>query len=433
MLPAFCFMERGQRMPSDADRTRQPCATSHRDWLIPYREEFLAELEELGYAPGTILHFCHAIDLFWEQVTVHGLGPGDIDAPVLAELQDAMPKRRSLNASRCRRSCLTRFADYLVAAGVIAAPAADSSPPPGRLERLGADYGDWLRRERGLGESTISDSRRFLKRFLTFLFGEDPGDLKGIGPQEVRAFLALPSAVPGRGQDLEAKASHLRRLFRFMFATGLTRRDLVPCVPKIATRSRHGASCHLSPEEVRRLVAVVNGDGTAGRRDRAVMLLLARLGLRGQEVAAIQLDDIDWRAGEMLVRGKRGLRDRMPLPVDVGEALADYVLNGRAGGSRHLFVTLRAPHRPFRTTYFIRSMLVDAFARSGVTPPEEGVRTRLLRHSLAVSMLDLGNSLDEVGDVLRHRSRTTTTIYARHGIKALRPLARTWPVQGEPR
>ncbi len=123
----------------------------------------------------------------------------------------------------------------------------------------------------------------------------------------------------------------------------------------------------------------------------------------------------------------------MPLPVDVGEAIADDVLNGRAGGSRRLFVTLRAPHRPFRTTHFIRSMLVGAFARSGVTPPGGRVRAHLLRHSLAVAMLDLGNSLDEVGDVLRHRSRAATTIYARHGIEALRPLARTWPVQGEPR
>ena len=419
-------------MPSDTDRTRPSDATCPADWLDPYREGFLAELGELGYASGTILNFRHAIDLFLEQVTVRGLGPGDIDAPVLAELQDAMPRPRSLNARRSRRSCLARFADHLITAGVIAAPAAEPSPPPGRLERLGTDYGDWLRRERGVSESTISDSRQFLGRFLTFLFGEEPGDLNGIGPQEVRAFLALPSAVPGRGRNLEAKASHLRRLFRFMFAAGLTRRDLVPCVPTIAARSKHGASCHLSPGEVSRLVAAVNGDGAAGRRDRAVMLLLARLGLRSQEVAAIRLDDIDWRAGEILVRGKRGLLDRMPLPVDVGEALADYVLNGRAGGSRHLFVTLRAPHRPVRTTHFIRSMLAGAFARSGVTPPEEGVCARLLRHSLAVSMLDLGNSLDEVGDVLRHRSRTTTTIYARHGIEALRPLARTWPVQGEP-
>lgn len=250
------------------------------------------------------------------------------------------------------------------------------------------------------------------------------------GRRSIRAFLALPSAVPGRGQGLETKAAHLRRQFRFMFTTGLTCHNLVASVPKVASRSRHGASCHLSPGEVRKLIAAVNVHGGGGRRDRAVMLLLARLGLRSQEIIALRLDDIDWRAGDILIRGKRGFHDRMPLPVDVGEALADYVLNERAGGSRFLFVTLRAPHRPARTTHFVRSMLVDAFERSSVTLPEGAAHARLLRHSLAVSMLNLGNSLDEVGDVLRHRSRATTAVYARHGIEALRPLARTWPVPG---
>ena len=420
-------------MPSQTGPTRQSPGTSLADWLIPYRLSFLAELEGLGYAPGTIGHFRAAIDLFREQVAARGLGPGDIDARGLAELQDAVPKPQSRGARRSRRSYLARFTDHLVTAGVIVAPAAEPLPPPNWLERLSAEYGDWLRLQRGLSRSTVSDCRRILKRFLVFLFGAEPGDLNSIGPENVCAFLALPSAVPGRGQGLDCKAAHLRQMFRFLFATGRTRRDLVPCVPKIAARSKLGASRHLSAEEVRRLVAAVNGEGAAGRRDRAVMLLLARLGLRGQEIHAIRLDDINWRAGEILIRGKRGFHDRMPLPVDVGEAISDYILNERAGRSRHLFVTLRAPHRPFRTTRFIRSMLIDAFARAGVTLPKGGVRTHLLRHSLAVNMLNRGNSLDEVGDVLRHRSRMATTIYARHGIEALRPLARPWPVQGEPR
>lgn len=419
-------------MPSGTDRTRQSQPTYPADWLAPYRKELLAELEALGYARSTIGHVRQASDLILEQVTVLGLDRGDIDAAGMVALQDAVPMPGSRNAIRCQRRYVARFVEYLVSVGAIDAMAPEPSPSPGRLEQLGADYSDWLCRERGLSASTICKSRRFLRRFLVFLFGEEPGELNSIGPQDIRAFLALPSAVPGGGLDLETKAAHLRRLFRFMFATGLTRRDLVPCVPKVAARSRHGASCHLSPEEVGRLVAAVNGDGAAGRRDRAVMLLLARLGLRSQEIAAIRLDDINWRTGDILIRGKRGFHDRMPLPVDVGEALADYALNGRAGRSRHLFVTLHAPHRPFRTTHFIQSALANAFAKSGMTLPQGRIRPHLLRHSLAVSMLNLGNSLDEVGDVLRHRSRATTTIYARHAIEALRPLARTWPVQGEP-
>ena len=420
-------------MPYDTDRPRLCPATCPDDWLIPYREGFLAELEGLGYAPGTIHHFRHAIDLFREQAAVRGLGPGDIDALGLAEVQDSMPAPRSRNAIRSRRACLARFVDHLVCVGVGVVPAPEPPPPPDRLERLSAHYGDWLRLQRGLSRSTVGECQLFLKRFLVFLFGAEPGDLNSIGPEHIRAFLALPSVVPGRGQGLDKKATNFRRMFRFMFATGLTRRDLVPCVPKTAARSKHGASCHLATGEVRRLVAAVNGEGTAGRRDRAVMLLLARLGLRSQEIHALRLDDINWRAGEVLIRGKRGVHDRMPLPVDVGEAIADYILNGRVGRSQSLFVTLRAPHGPFRTTHFIQSMLVDAFAKAGVTPPQGRVRAHLLRHALAVNMLNRGNSLDEVGDVLRHRSRTTTTIYARYGVEALRPLARPWPVEGESR
>ena len=143
----------------------------------------------------------------------------------------------------------------------------------------------------------------------------------------------------------------------------------------------------------------------ASRRDLAVMHLMARLGLRSRETRAIRLNDINWRAGEITVHGKGGRHDHMPLPVDVGEAIADHVMNGQAGRSSHLFISLKAPFCPMQTTLFIQRML-------------------------AVNMVSLGRSLDEIGDVLRHRSRATTTIYSSHGIGALRPLAWPWPVRG---
>ena len=150
-------------MLPDADRTRRqsdrPCPA---DWLVPYREVFLAELETLGYARGTSYHYRHAIDLFQEQVAVRGLGPGDIDAAGVVELQDAVPVPRSRDASRTRRSCVARFVGYLVSAGAIVATAPEPSPAVGWLEQLDASYGDWLRCERGLSESSITDSRYFL-------------------------------------------------------------------------------------------------------------------------------------------------------------------------------------------------------------------------------------------------------------------------------
>ena len=171
-------------MLPDADRTLQSDLPCPANWLIPYREVFLAELETLGYAHGTSYHYRHAIDLFLEQVAVRGLGPGDVDAAGVVELQDAVPVPRSRNAIRTRRSCVARFVEYLVSAGAIVATSPEPPPAVGWLEQLDANYGDWLRCERGLSESSITNSRYFLRRFLIFLFGEEPGDLNDIGPEK---------------------------------------------------------------------------------------------------------------------------------------------------------------------------------------------------------------------------------------------------------
>ena len=160
------------------------------------------------------------------------------------------------------------------------------------------------------------------------------------------------------------------------------------------------------------------------------MLLLARLGLRAPEVVAIQLDDIDWRSGEILIRGKGKLHDKMPLPADVGEAIVDYIKNWRGGDSRTLFVSSMRHHQPFKNSCIVNDILRKAFKKTGLNSPQKYVGSHLLRHSLATDMLRKGASLDEIGDVLRHRSRMTTMIYAKLDIDALRSIARPWPVQG---
>lgn len=190
---------------------------------------------------------------------------------------------------------------------------------------------------------------------------------------------------------------------------------------------------YLRSEEIQRLIESVRTDDALGHRNYAMLLVMARLGLRAPEVVAIQLDDIDWRAGEILIRGKGKLHDRMPLPKDVGEALVDYIRNGRAGVSRALFVSERGPHVPFKDGQIVNSVLREAFAKTGLRPPQKWVGSHLLRNSLATDMLRKGASLDEIGDVLRHRSRATTTIYAKYDLDALRSIARPWPVGGEAR
>lgn len=164
-----------------------------------------------------------------------------------------------------------------------------------------------------------------------------------------------------------------------------------------------------------------------------MLLLMARLGLRAPEVIAIRLDDIDWRAGELLVRGKGQRHDRLPIPADVGEAIAGYIRDERVSASRMLFVSLRAPNGPFKDGQVINDILKDAFAATGVTPPGPYVGSHVLRHSLATNMVRNGASLAEIGDMLRHRSRASTMIYAKLDIDGLRSIAKPWPAAGEAR
>lgn len=161
-----------------------------------------------------------------------------------------------------------------------------------------------------------------------------------------------------------------------------------------------------------------------------MVLLIARLGLRGPEVIAVQIEDIDWRAGEILVRGKGKRHDRVPLPPDVGEALTDYIKQDRTTTSRALFVTGRPPHSPFKDGQVLNCILRSAFAKTGLKPPAPYVGSHILRHSLATNLVKHGAPLEEIGDMLRHRSRASTMIYAKLDVDGLRSIAQPWPVAG---
>ena len=201
-------------------------------------------------------------------------------------------------------------------------------------------------------------------------------------------------------------------------------------MPTVAQRWGARLPRYLAPEQVEALLASVRDNQKHGRRDYAMLLLMARLGLRAPEVIAIRLDDIDWRAGELMVRGKGQRHDRLPIPQDVGEAIAAYIRQERESASRTLFVTLRAPVGPFKNGQVINAILKDAFAATGVKPPAPYVGSHVLRHSLATDMVKHGASLAEVGDMLRHRSRASTMIYAKLDIDGLRSIVRPWPTAG---
>lgn len=225
-------------------------------------------------------------------------------------------------------------------------------------------------------------------------------------------------------------SSHLRNFFRYLFKAGRKATNLALAIPSVAQRYGTRLPRHLTTEQVDTLVAAVRTDSAGSRRNYAMVLLLARLGLRAPEVIAMQLDDIDWRSGEIIVRGKGNRHDRVPLPPDVGEALADYIKSDRKTTSRALFVTERAPHRPLKNGQLLNNILRDAFARTGLKPPAPYVGSHILRHSLAANLARRGAALEEIGDMLRHRSRASTMLYARLDIDGLRSIAQPWPVAG---
>ena len=219
----------------------------------------------------------------------------------------------------------------------------------------------------------------------------------------------------------------LRAFLRFAHATGRTAVPLAGAVPAVASWRLASLPRGLSAAEVDSLLAGCGRETAAGLRDYAVLSLLARLGLRGAEAAGLRLGDIDWRAGEIAVTGKGSRTERLPLPAPAGEALAAWLTGGRPRcESRAVFVTVRRPYRPL-TPEAVRAVMGRACDRAGL----ERRGAHRFRHALATEMLRAGASLPEVGQVLRHRSQLSTSLYAKVDQNALRPLARPWPGAGK--
>ena len=303
------------------------------------------------------------------------------------------------------------------------------SPAATDSERLRREYEEYLRVQRGLSERTVYHCWRFADRFLEFRFPGAAAEFDRLTPPDIARFLHHLSARGKPSRD-KTPPTHLRNFFRFLFRTGRTPTDLTPTVPRVAHRYGARLPRFLTPVQVEQLLAAVRADTPVGRRNSAMLLLQARLGLRAPEVIAIQLDDIDWRAGEILIRGKGPRLDRLPLPPDVGAAIAEYVRRDRVTTSRTLFVTDRAPRRPFADGQVLNLILRHAFAACGLTPPTPYVGSHILRHSLATALIRRGASLGEIGELLRHRSRHTTLRYAALDVDGLRAVAQPWPAPG---
>lgn len=302
----------------------------------------------------------------------------------------------------------------------------DCSPIPDTLAgRILQEFATYLTNERGLAKGTIHCYQYFAQLFLSFCGlseGEVGYDLGELSPSRVSAFVLAESRYRSSG-SLSNLVTALRALVTFLYLQGYVPIWLAAAVPSTPAWRDNGARRALDGRQVSRLLASCNRQSASGLRDFAILTMLARLGLRSQEVALLRLDDVDWRNGEVRVAGKGSRHDQLPLPVDVGKAVANYCRYGRPHGScRALFLHVRAPYAGLAAAS-VSNIVGRACRRAGVPP----VGAHRLRHAAATAMRQAGAPLSEIGQVLRHRHPVTTALYAKDDLTALATIARRWP------
>ena len=389
-------------------------------YLAAFEQTYAAE----NYTARTIVTYRCLTRKFGALLDEAGIAPSSVTLDCVEPLTCNLPRMRK-NTIRLD-TIARRFVQHLVDIGV-AQPVPLTEAEIARAALL-ADFETYLVKQRGLSPRSISHSVGFARRFLDYRFGEVLPDLGRLRPADVIGFMEHVLASARRDKTV---ATHVRIFLQYLFGCGATATNLALSVPKTAKRWAARLPRHLSPDGVEAVLASVRDNQRHGARDYGMLLLMARLGLRAAEVISIRLDDIDWRAGEMLVRGKGKLHDRLPITVEVGDALSRYLREERGPATcRTMFVTHRAPHRPFKDGQIVNAILKDALKATGQKSVTPYVGSHLLRHSLATQLVNTGASLDEVGDVLRHRARSSTMIYARLDIEGLRSIAQSWPVAG---
>jgi len=387
--------------------------------LEPYADGLRGELERLGYTPlsaaGHVRLVAHLSRWMIDGgLSISALTPATVDA-YFAERRAA----GYYNALTARS--LRPLLDYLQELEVVAAPGPATPTTP--CDWLLGCYRDYLLAERGLAASTVELNVRMVRPFLVDRVRPDGQlDLHRLSAGEVGAFVVAQSRK--RPRSVGRIVTALRSLLGFLHVDGVIDRPLAAAVPSVAGWSLASLPKALGSDQVAALLTSCNRNTSTGRRDFAILTLLVRLGLRAGEVAALALDDIDWRRGEITVRGKGNRLDRLPLPGDVGQAIVEYLRRARprTAQERMVFVRAQAPYRAL-TSNAVTTVVANAGRRAGIGL----IGAHRLRHTAATAMLHAGGSLTEIGQVLRHRRVLTTAVYAKVDRQALRLVARPWP------
>jgi len=340
----------------------------------------------------------------------------DVDTAVTTQFL----RGRALNVRRGDSAALSRLLTILQPNRSNAVPS-----PPTSVEITLQQYQQYLRQERSLAEASVINYTPTVRAFLLERFPEDNVDCQQITAGEITVFVARQAAVI-TSQRAPLVVTALRSFLRYLFHRGIVASDLAMCVPTIATWSLSHVPKFLPAVQIQKILDSGDRETVIGKRNYALFLLLARLGLRAGEVVAMKLEDLDWEAGLITIRGKGKRVSQMPLPAEVGTAIAEYLSKGRPRcSSRRVFIRAKAPLTGFANSIAICSLVDRAMERAGVESEYRG--SHLFRHSLATQMLPHGASLLEIGDLLRHRNPDTTRIYAKVDLVSLRSIALPWP------
>ena len=385
----------------------------------PFLDGFAESMFAGGYSSRTVGPYLHAADHLAQWAARRDVAVADLDEDLLA--------RFVLHLRRCRchggrRGAHTHvpfrvhaFLRYLREEGVVTTSAPEATRP-----QLVGEYAAWMRDRRGLAETTSAHSLPVAEALLGTV-SDDPGRLNAAG---VRKFVleCIRRHAPASAGGV---TTTVRCFLRWLVVQDRCATDLAEAVPTVPTWRLARLPRDLPADDVERIIVACDRSSPVARRDRAMLLLLARLGLRAGDVVGFRLGDLEWEQGRLRVVGKGRRETRLPLPQDVGDAILGYLEIERPAAARdHVFLTARTLIRPIGSSG-LHDVVARAIERAGVESPSRG--THILRHSLATRLLREGAPLDAIGALLRHRDVSTTALYAKMDIGLLRQVSQPWP------
>ena len=396
-------------------------AKRRRGMASPYLDDFVTWLERRGYHRSTIRRHIREAVNFTVWAHTQRLTLGELNQTILTQFGEHLARRKALRAPSGNYTYLYQSARLFVrflsttGIGTPSAPQCLESCPP-----VFHEFAQWMRQQRGTRDITLDTYRRPITALVEHI-GSEPKDWS---VRELRQFVLRYAAEHSTDQAKNAVTA-VRMLLRFVHASGYCPTNLASSIPTIARWRLATLPTYLPSDQVEQLIDSCDGTTPLGLRDRAILLLLARLGLRANDVAGLKLTDLQWSEGTLIVAGKNRRQARLPLPQEVGDAVLQYLDHGRPPITNDfVFMTSVAPWESI-SHQVVGRVVVRALRRTGIEAPIRGAR--LLRHSAATSLLRQGVSLPTIGALLRHASIETTTIYAKVDGKLLQQVVMPWP------